>query len=80
MGQAIFLDDPRLLSSLATPPLVSDNPGPVPFGVGQGDLVFSTDGPTLASVSGRDQITVWDIARPTQAAPIATSARSSGRM
>ena len=65
---------PRLLSSLATPPLVSDDPGPVSSGVGQGDLVFSADGRTLASVSGRDQVTVWDVARPAQAAPIATLA------
>jgi WD40 repeat protein len=63
---------PHLLRSLAPPPLVSDNPGPVPFGVGQGDLVFSPDGHTLAAVSGRDQITVWDVTRPAQAARIAT--------
>ena len=42
--------------------------------MGQGDLVFSADGRTLASVSGRDQVTVWDVARPAQAAPIATLA------
>ncbi len=66
---------PRLLRSLATAPLPSDNPGPpVPFGVGQGDLVFSPDGRTLASVSGRDQVTVWNIADPARAARIATLA------
>jgi WD40 repeat protein len=65
---------PRLLRSLAAAPLVSDNPGPVPFGVGQGDLVFSPDGRTLASVSGHDQVTVWDVARPARAARIATLA------
>ena len=65
---------PRLLRSLAADPLVSDNPGPVPFGVGQGDLVFSPDGRTLASVSGHDQVTVWDVARPARAARIATVA------
>ncbi len=65
---------PRLLRSLAADPLVSDNPGPVPFGVGQGDLAFSPDGRTLASVSGHDQVTVWDVARPARAARIATVA------
>ena len=43
---------PRLLRSLAAAPLRLDNPGPpVPFGVTQGDLVFSPDGRMLASVS-----------------------------
>jgi WD40 repeat protein len=66
---------PRLLRSLAAAPLPLDNPGPpVPFGVTQGDLVFSPDGRMLASVSGRDQVTVWDVARPARAARIATLA------
>lgn len=65
---------PRLLRSLAADPLVSDNPGPVPFGVTQGDLVFSPDGRILASASGSDQVTVWDVARPVRAARIATVA------
>jgi WD40 repeat protein len=66
---------PRLLRSLAAAPLPLDNPGPpVPFGVGQGDLVFSPDGRMLASVSGRDQVTVWNIADPARAARIATLA------
>jgi WD40 repeat protein len=52
-----------------------DNPGPpVPFGVTQGDLVFSPDGRMLASVSGRDQVTVWNVARPARATRIATLA------
>ena len=56
---------PRLLRSLAAAPLPLDNPGPpVPFGVTQGDLVFSPDGRMLASVSGRDQVTVWNVTRP----------------
>ena len=65
---------PRLLRRLAAAPLRWDNPGPVPFGVGQGDLVFSPDGRMLASVSGSDQVTVWDVARPARAARIATLA------
>src|SRR4029077_6945358 len=51
---------PRLLRRLAADPLVPDNPGPLPFGVGQGDLVFSPDGRMLASVSGRGQVTLWN--------------------
>ena len=65
---------PRLLRSLAAAPLVSDNPGPVPFGVGQGDLVFSPDGRMLASVSGSGQVTLWNVARPARATRIATLA------
>jgi WD40 repeat protein len=66
---------PRLLRSLAAAPLRSDDPGPpVPFGVTQGDLVFSPDGRMLASVSGRGQVTVWDVARPARAVRIATLA------
>jgi WD40 repeat protein len=65
---------PRLLRSLAADPLVSDNPGPVPSGVGQGDLVFSPDGRMLASVSGRGQVTLWNLTRPDRATRIATLA------
>ena len=66
---------PRLLRRLAAAPLPLDNTGPpVPFGVTQGDLVFSPDGRMLASVSGRDQVTVWDVARPDRATRIATLA------
>jgi hypothetical protein len=65
---------PRLLRRLAVAPILHDNPAPVPFGVGQGDLVFSPDGQILASVSGRDQVTAWDVARPARAARIATLA------
>ena len=55
---------PRLLRRLAVAPLVPDNPGPLPFGVSQGDLVFSPDGRMLASVSGRGQVTVWNRGPP----------------
>ena len=69
---------PRLLRSLAAAPLLSDNPGPVPFGVSQGDLVFSSDGRMLASVSGSDQVTLWNVARPARATRIATLAGPRG--
>jgi WD40 repeat protein len=69
---------PRLLRSLAAAPLLSDNPGPVPFGVSQGDLVFSPDGRMLASVSGSDQVTLWNVARPARATRIATLAGPRG--
>ncbi len=65
---------PRLLRSLATAPLLSDNPSPVPFGVSQGDLVFSPDGRILASASGSDQVTLWNVTRPARATRIATLA------
>ena len=66
---------PRLLRRLAVAPLPVGQPGPaVPFGVTQGDLVFSPDGRMLASVSGRDQVTVWNVARPARAARLATLA------
>ena len=65
---------PRLLRRLATAPLVPDNPGPLPHGVSQADLVFSPDGQMLASVSGRDQVTVWNLTRPDRLTRIATLA------
>jgi WD40 repeat protein len=65
---------PRLLRRLAAAPLVPDNPGPLPFGVSQADLVFSPDGHILASVSGRDQVTLWNVTRPDRATRIATLA------
>jgi hypothetical protein len=65
---------PRLLRRLATAPLVPDNPGPLPLGVSQADLVFSPDGHILASVSGRDQVTLWNVTRPDRATRIATLA------
>lgn len=61
---------PRLLRVLAAAPLETGNPGN--FDVGDGDLVFSPDGHVLASVSGSDQITLWNVARPARAARIAT--------
>ena len=65
---------PRLLRRLAAAPLCRTTRARVPFGVSQGDLVFSPDGRMLASVSGRDQVTVWNVARPARATRIATLA------
>jgi WD40 repeat protein len=65
---------PRLLRRLAAAPLPPDNPAPEPFGVSQGDLVFSPDGQILASVPGRDQVTLWNVTRPARATRIAALA------
>jgi len=64
---------PRLLRTLAAP-LQQRGPAPVPFGVGNGDLVFSPDGHLLASVSGSGQATLWNVAHPARATRIATMA------
>jgi WD40 repeat protein len=60
---------PRLLRTLADP-VQADNPGS--FDVGNGDLVFSPDGHILASISGSDQVALWDVTRPARATRIAT--------
>jgi WD40 repeat protein len=64
---------PRLLRALAAP-LQQRGPAPVPFGVGNGDLVFSPDGHILASVSGSGQATLWNVTHPAHATRIATMA------
>lgn len=64
---------PRLLRTLPAP-LQQRGPPPVPFGVGNGDLVFSSDGHLLASVTGSGEATVWDVAHPGRATRIATLA------
>jgi hypothetical protein len=60
---------PRLLGSFAAP-VQTDNPGN--FDLGDGDLTFSPDGRVLASASGTDQITLWNVTRPARATRIAT--------
>lgn len=61
---------PRLLRTLAASPVQTGNPGN--FDLGDGDLVFSPDGRMLASASGTDQITLWNVARQARATRIAT--------
>jgi WD40 repeat protein len=61
---------PRLLRTLAAAPVQTGNPGN--FDLGDGDLVFSPDGRLLASASGTDQITLWNVTRPARATRIAT--------
>jgi len=61
---------PRLLHTLAAAPLQTGNPGN--FDVGDGDLVFSPNGHLLASASGGDQVTLWNVTRPAQPTRIAT--------
>lgn len=60
---------PRLLGTLAAP-VQTGNPGN--FDLGDGDLVFSSDGRILASASGTDQVTLWNVTRPARATRIAT--------
>ena len=60
---------PRLLGTLTTP-VRTGNPGN--YDLGDGDLVFSPDGRILASASGTDQITLWNVTRPAHATRIAT--------
>jgi WD40 repeat protein len=61
---------PRLLRTLAAAPVLTGNPGN--FDLGDGDLAFSPDGRILASASGTDQITLWNVTRPARATRIAT--------
>ena len=63
-GPAPFAEHPR------RPPVQTGNPGN--FDLGDGDLVFSPDGRILASASGTDQITLWNVTHPARATRIAT--------
>ncbi len=67
---------PRLLGTLPAAPVQTGNPGD--FDLGDGDLVFSPDGHILASASGTDQITLWNVTRPARATRIATLAGDPG--
>lgn len=60
---------PRLLRTLAAPVTPVIQPPP-PFS--PQDLTFSPDGRILASATGTDQVTVWNVTDPARAARIAT--------
>ncbi len=60
---------PRLLRTLAAPVTPVIQPPP-PFS--PQDITFSPDGRILASATGTDQVTVWNVTDPARAARIAT--------
>ncbi len=60
---------PRLLRTLAAPVTPVIQPPP-PFS--PQDITFSPDGRILASATGTDQVTVWDVTDPARAARVAT--------
>ena len=53
---------PRLLRTLDAPVTSPDGGGPIPFS--QQDLAFSPDGTILASATGTDQVTSWNVTDP----------------
>ena len=59
---------PRLLGTLAAP-VTQTNNGP---SFTPQDIAFSPDGRFLASVTGTDHVTVWNVTDPARAARIAT--------
>jgi WD40 repeat protein len=61
---------PRLLRTLDAPVTAPDGEGPIPFS--QQDLAFSPGGSILASATGTDQVTLWNVADPAHAYRMAT--------
>jgi WD40 repeat protein len=61
---------PRLLRTLDAPVTAPDGEGPIPFS--QQDLAFSPGGGILASATGTDQVTLWNVADPAHAYRMAT--------
>ena len=53
---------PRLLGTLDAPATAPEGGGPIPFS--QQDLAFSPDGAILASATGTDQVTLWNVTNP----------------
>ena len=56
---------PRLLRTLDAPVTSPDGGGPIPFS--QQDLAFSPGGTILASATGTDQVTLWNVTDPAHA-------------
>jgi len=56
---------PRLLRTLDAPVTSPAGGGPIPFS--QQDLVFSPGGTILASATGTDQVTLWNVTDPARA-------------
>ena len=61
---------PRLLRTLDAPVASPAGDGPIPFS--QQDLAFSPGGTILASATGTDQVTVWNVTDPAHASRLAT--------
>jgi WD40 repeat protein len=61
---------PRLLRTLGAPVTYPAGDGPIPFS--QQDLAFSPGGSILASATGTDQVTLWNVTDPAHAYRMAT--------
>ena len=61
---------PRLLRTLGAPVTYPGGDGPIPFS--QRDLAFSPGGSILASATGTDQVTLWNVIDPAHASRVAT--------
>ena len=61
---------PRLLRTLDAPVTYPAGDGPIPFS--QRDLAFSPGGTILASATGTDQVTLWNVTDPAHAYRMAT--------
>jgi WD40 repeat protein len=61
---------PRLLRTLDAPVTAPEGGGPIPFS--QQDLAFSPAGSILASATGTDQVTLWNVTDPAHAYRLAT--------
>ena len=61
---------PRLLRTLDAPVRSPEGGGPIPFS--QQDLAFSPGGSILASATGTDQVTLWNVTDPAHAHRLAT--------
>ncbi len=61
---------PRLLRALDAPVTSPAGDGPIPFS--QRDLAFSPGGTILASATGTDQVTLWNVTDPAHAYRMAT--------